>query len=353
MTDSALANMTESDIYFIAEIGVNHEGSIEKAKEMVWQAAKAGANAAKFQVYKAENLVIKEAKSYWDTSEESETSQLALFQKYDAFGPEEYNELFHYCNECGINFLATPFDVDCLSWLDPISKFYKVASADLTNFELLHALALLNKHIVMSVGASSADEIDVSLKFLFEHGCPSITILHCVLNYPCSIKNSYISHVKFLQERFENLHVKVGYSDHVPSAEAGDDQLIAALSYGCRVFERHFTFDKNLPGNDHYHALDQKGLKSVISRLNAILPCLQTHTENELLNSQRNAIREARRSVVLKHDKKAGNIIAQNDITCKRPATGLLASEFFKTIGRTLKNNVKADTPLQDDDFLK
>ncbi|MDB4208828.1 N-acetylneuraminate synthase family protein [Amylibacter sp.] len=345
-------NKDSTNMYFIAEIGVNHEGSILKAKDMILQAAKAGAHAAKFQVYKAEKLVVKDAKSYWDTSEESETSQLALFKKYDGFGKAEYTELFDYCSQLGIDFLATPFDVDCLEWLDPLTKFYKIASADLNNFELLHAVAQFKKHVIMSVGASTFDEVEKSIEFLFKNGCPSITILHCVLNYPCSINNSFLSHICSLQERFNNNSVDVGYSDHVPSSEASDDQLIAALVCGCRVFERHFTFDVNLPGNDHYHALDGNSLKSIISRMNIILPSLKNFSEQEVLEAQRSAILQARRSIVMKKDKKAGELISKDDIICKRPGNGIPASDFFEIIGKTLRVSLIVDTPLKYEDLL-
>ena len=343
----------DNEIYFIAEIGVNHEGSIEKAKHMVKQAANAGAQAAKFQIYKAEKLVTKDAKSYWDTSEESETSQLALFKKYDSFGQKEYYELFDYCNELGIDFLATPFDVDCLEWLDQISTFYKVASADLTNFELLNALAKRKKHIVLSVGASSINEIRTSLEFLFDNGCPSVTILHCVLNYPCSINTSFLYQIERLTANFKKENIFIGYSDHVPSKEVNDDQLIAALTLGCRVFERHFTYDLSLPGNDHYHALNYDGLTSVIQRLNQLLPALASYSEAHILKFQSDAIENARRSIVINKDLQAGAIIKQQDIICKRPGNGISASKFFEVIGRRVNKDLKSDTQLSFDDLEK
>jgi sialic acid synthase SpsE len=347
MCNMGALNSRNTNFYFIAEIGVNHEGSLERAKEMITNASLAGANAAKFQVYKAEKLVTKEAKSYWDTREETETSQQSLFKKYDTFGETEYRELARYCEEVGIDFLATPFDVDCLEWLDEISTFYKVASADLTNYQLLNALAKTNKHIVLSVGASSNNEISKAIDYLFESGCPSITLLHCVLNYPCSINNSFLSNILQLKNHFENGKVKIGYSDHVPSKEANDDQLIAALAMGCRVFERHFTYDISLPGNDHYHALDNDQLESVIRRLKILLPGLKDFTPEELLVSQQSAIKNARRSIVLKRDLKIDDVITEQDIMCKRPAVGIPASEFFNVLGKKVKKNLTCDTHLQ------
>lgn len=351
MGKMGISTVTDNNFYFIAEIGVNHEGSLERAKEMILNASLAGANAAKFQVYKAEKLVTEEAKSYWDTSEETETSQQALFKKYDTFGEPEYRELARYCQEVGIDFLATPFDVDCLEWLDEISTYYKVASADLTNYQLLNALAKTNKHIVLSVGASSNIEISKTIDFLFENGCPSITLLHCVLNYPCSIDSSFLSNIAQLKNHFENVKVKIGYSDHVPSKEANDDQLIAALAMGCRVFERHFTYDTSLPGNDHYHALDYDQLASVIRRLKILLPGLRDFTPEELLVSQKSAIKNARRSIVLKRDLKIGDVITEQDIICKRPAVGIPASEFFNVLGQKVRRNLNCDTHLRYEDL--
>lgn len=342
---------SQDDFYFIAEIGVNHEGSLDRAKEMILEVARAGAHAAKFQVYKAEKLVTSAAKSYWDTTEESETSQQALFKKYDWLDAEDYVHLAAFCKEVGVDFLATPFDVDCLDWLNDISKFYKVASADLTNFELLEALALLKKHIVMSVGASSISEIEKATAYLFENGCPGITLLHCVLNYPCKIETSFLSQITRLKQRFESEKIQIGYSDHVPSKEAGDDQLICALAMGCKVFERHFTYDISLPGNDHYHSLNEDGLTKVIQRLKKASFAISPKEEKYVLESQSEAIKSARRSVVLKNSLRAGEKIKRSDIMCKRPGIGIPASDFHDVIGRKIKRNLNADSHLKYTDL--
>jgi sialic acid synthase SpsE len=344
--------MGKDGFYFIAEIGVNHEGDLNKALIMVEQVAEAGAHAAKFQAYKAEKLVVASAKAYWDTEFEKETSQLALFQKYDKFGESDYIAIQKKCLECGVDFLATPFDLEAIEMLDPISNSFKIASADLTNNPLLQAVGKKNKHVILSCGASSYHEIKVALKTLKESGAPSIDLLHCVLNYPCKVSNSYLSHISNLKARFESEDVHVGYSDHIPSSEVGDDQLVVALTLGCRIFERHFTYDTSLKGNDHYHSLDKRHMASIIRRMKQILPAINSCIEEGVLKNQQDARRQARRSLVLVNSLKAGDKIKETDLICKRPGTGISPVDIKSIIGKSLLVDLAADSILKYEDLI-
>lgn len=342
-------NLGKSGFYFIAEIGVNHEGDLNRALEMVEQVARSGANAAKFQAYKAEKLVVSSAKAYWDTAFEKETSQLALFKKYDGFGAKEYRKIQEKCIECGVDFLATPFDLEAVQMLDGLMDLFKIASADLTNKPLLKAVGEKQKPVIISCGASSYGEIEIALKTLQEAGAPSIYLLHCVLNYPCEVDNSYLAHISNLKARFESDVVQVGYSDHIPSTEVDDDQLIVALTLGCRVFERHFTYDTSLEGNDHYHALDEKNMTKIIKRMKQILPTIHDCVEEEVLRNQMEARKQARRSLVLGRSLKKGDSLKETDLVCKRPGTGISPAAIETIIGRSLLVDLTEDTILTFD----
>ena len=165
--------------YVIAEIGVNHEGSMKQAKVLIEQAKMGGADAAKFQSYKAGTLASKHSPSYWDTSKEATRSQYELFQKYDGFGPQEYVELADHCQQVGIDFISTPFDNQAVEFLDPLVPFFKVASADLTNTPFLRKIGAKQKPVVLSTGAATLAETDEAVRILEQSGCPNVVLLHC------------------------------------------------------------------------------------------------------------------------------------------------------------------------------
>ena len=249
--------------YVIAEIGVNHEGSLATAKQLIELAHEGGAHAAKFQSYKANTLASKHSPAYWDTTKEATLSQHELFQKYDNFGAAEYIELADHAKKVGIDFVSTPFDDEAVDYLAPIVSFYKIASADITNTPLLRRVARIGKPIVLSTGASTLDEVDGAIETLGVAGATDIALLHCILNYPCENVNAHVRMIGGLQDRYPN-HI-IGYSDHtVPDAEMTAMSIAYAL--GAVVLEKHFTHDKSLPGNDHYHAMDVHDLSRFMKR---------------------------------------------------------------------------------------
>ncbi|MFM8778046.1 MAG: N-acetylneuraminate synthase family protein, partial [Acidimicrobiaceae bacterium] len=181
----------QSDLpYVIAEIGVNHEGSLETAKLLIESAKRGGADAAKFQTYKAGLIASKFSPSYWDTSQEPTTSQYELFTKYDAFGEAEYKELAAHCKKHEIEFVSTPFDLGAVDMLNPLVRYFKVASADITNPPLLKKVAVTGKPVILSSGASNIDEIDAALTILRSAGAKEICLMHCILNYPTRNENA-------------------------------------------------------------------------------------------------------------------------------------------------------------------
>ncbi len=333
--------------YVIAEIGVNHEGDIKQAKELIESAARGGANAAKFQTYKAESLASVNSPYYWDINKEKSKTQFELFKKYDRFNKEEYEELYNHCIKFDIDFLTTPFDINSLDFLDPLLKFYKIASADINNIPLLKAVASKNKPIVLSTGASNIDEIKFALKILDNNGVKEVSLLHCVLNYPTLNSNANLNMIKDLKKNFPtNI---IGYSDHtLPDPNMNTIKL--AYLYGAKIIEKHFTLNKKLPGNDHYHSMDEFDLLNFFKELDFINE-LSGLEKKESLEIERSARLNARRSIVLNKDKFKGEIISENDITVKRPGTGISPIYWDEIIGKKIKSHLKKDHILNREDI--
>lgn len=334
--------------YIIAEIGVNHEGSLDTALRLVSLARDGGADAAKFQTYKAERLASRHSPAYWDVTEEPTTSQYLLFKKHDAFGPREYDTLATYCREIGIDFLSTPFDDEAVDILDPLMSFFKVASADVTNLPLLRKVAAKCKPVVLSTGASTLAEVEVAVDALENAGCPSVALMHCVLNYPTDRQAAHLGMIEGLRRSFPS-HV-IGYSDHtVP------DKLMCVLTtaylLGAVILEKHFTHDKTLPGNDHYHAMDVDDLKRFTAQVRDIEILIGTEYDKRPLDSEAPARQHARRSVVVNRAVLAGHILGADDLTCKRPGTGISPLHWDEVLGKRVRHDLDADTVLSWSDL--
>jgi N-acetylneuraminate synthase len=325
--------------YVIAEIGVNHEGSLETAKQLIEMAKNGGADAAKFQTYKAETLASKHSPAYWDTTKEATRSQYELFRKYDAFGPDEYKELAKHCASVGIDFVSTPFDDAAVDLLVPLVPFFKVASADLTNTPLLRRVARIGKPVVLSVGASTLEEIDGALATLRAAGATSIALLHCILNYPTADENANLRMISSLAHRYPEC--VLGYSDHtVP--QSGLPSLLAAWLLGAVILEKHFTHDTSLPGNDHYHAMTAEHLQQFRCEIRRIEPLLGSNHKAPL-PSEDIARLNARRSIVVARNLPAGHLITEADITYKRPGNGVSPLHWDDVIGRMTTRTLEED----------
>ena len=336
--------------YLIAEIGVNYEGSIERAKEMIRQVARAGGHAAKFQTYKADTLAAKHTSpAYWDQSKEPTASQHELFQRFDAFGPAEYEELKRTCDEVGIDFLSTPFDLEAVDYLTPLMPITKVASADLTNIPLLRKIAKTKNPVLMSVGAGSHAEIERAVQELVSNGAPSVAIMHCVLNYPTPIENAALSQIKVLQDRFGS-ELVVGYSDHVkPEDDGALPALETAALFGARVIEKHFTDNKLGVGNDHYHAMDEQDLRAFTQKLSLYR---ELYGDGELhLETQTAAISNARRRVIATREMPAGHQVGDEDLIALRSNVGIEIFDYDQVVGKVLKNPVAKDQPITWEDL--
>jgi N-acetylneuraminate synthase len=339
---------SRSKPYVIAEIGVNHEGSLDQAKRLIDQASKGGADAAKFQSYKAGTLASKHSPSYWDTTKEPTRSQYALFQKYDSFGPDEYRALAEHCREKGIDFLSTPFDDEAIEFLDPLVPFFKIASADLTNIPFLRKIAAKGKPVVLSTGASTLGEVDIAVEALMLAGCADIALLHCILNYPTDNANAHLRMIEGLKRAYpRNI---IGYSDHTLPDDAMTS-LVAAHLLGAVIIEKHFTHDKTLPGNDHYHAMDQHDLARFVALAETVHVLLGPSDHKAPIATEAISRKNARRSIVLARDVAAGQQLTAADLTYKRPGTGVSPMHWDEVLNRRTAVSLKADDVLQWQDL--
>ena len=341
--------VTEDSLpYVIAEIGVNHEGSMETARRLIELAKEGGADAAKFQTYKADTLASKHSPAYWDLSKEPTTSQHKLFQKYDSFGPAEYRALAAHCEEVEIDFVSTPFDKSAVELLDPLMPFFKIASADLTNTPLLRQVAETGKPVVLSTGASTSDEVRVAVETLQEAGCKELSLLHCVLNYPTPDENAHLGMITGLRRDYPD--IVIGYSDHTVPDESMT-AVTAAYLLGARVIEKHFTHDKTLPGNDHYHAMDVHDLKRFVSNVRRAHVMIGSDEEKEPIDSEEISRMNARRSIVLDADVRAGETLTESMLTYKRPGTGVSPLHWDFVIGQRVVRDLERDHVLQWEDL--
>ena len=339
--------------YLIAEIGVNYYDIAAKeniklmdaAKLMVKEAKNAGADAVKFQTYKADTLAAKYSPSYWDTTEETTTSQHELFQKYDLFGEKEYKELAEYCKNIDVEFLSTPFDFESADYLYNLMPYYKISSSDLSNLPFIEYISKKNKPILLSVGASNKDEIDAAVDVIHKYNEYKLTLLHCVLEYPTPYEHANLLKIKQLKANYPDCII--GYSDHT-RPDSHKDVIKTAYLLGAQVIEKHFTLDKTLKGNDHYHAMDPQDLKNIKSGLEFV-KIISGQGELSCLESEQTARLNARRSIVTKVAIKKGQIITQEMLTFKRPGIGISPSKINDVIGKKAAVNLEEDTILTDD----
>lgn len=336
--------------YIIAEMGVNFYDTaremgilpLDAAKLYIDKAAEAGIDCAKFQSYKAGTIVSKNSPAYWDTEKEPTKTQYELFLKHDSFGEEEYRELCEYTHEKGMDFTSTPFDYASADYLEDMVDFYKISSSDLSNLPFIEYIGAKGKPVYISVGASYLSEVDEALRVLKKAGCKDIVVFHCVLSYPTKPEDANLRVIETLKKDFPD--VRIGFSDHVAPDET---MMTLATAYllGAEVIEKHFTLDKTLSGNDHYHAGDPEDFKKAILNFEWIDKVLGS-PEKTVLDCEMIPRREARRSLVLTRDMKAGETISEQDIMPKRPGTGISPIYSDIVIGRKVLQDLPEDTIL-------
>jgi len=323
--------------YIIAEVGVNHEGSMKTAKRLVDEAKEGGAHAVKFQSYKAETLASKHSPAYWDTTKEPTESQFELFKKHDSFWKDEMQELKDYCDIVGIEFMSTPFDVESAEFLNDMMDVFKISSSDITNKPFIEYICSFGKPIILSTGASDLEEVQDAVNWIKPFNVP-LALLHCVLNYPTPDENANLGMIVGLKEAFPNNII--GYSDHTLPKDMKVCEMATML--GSVIIEKHFTHDKSLPGNDHYHAMDKEDLKVFNKNIDAAFEILGCFKIDALADEEKSRM-NARRSLVASKDIPKGKLIEKSDLTFKRPAHGISPKYIDDVIGKEAKVDIMED----------
>jgi sialic acid synthase SpsE len=327
--------------FIIAEAGVNHEGSMDLAKRLIDEAKEGGAHAIKFQTYKAETIASKDSPYYWDITKEPTRSQFELFKKYDKFWKKEYEELKVHCDNAGIEFMSTPFDANSAHFLNDLMNVFKISSSDITNFPFIELQCSFGKPIILSTGASFLWEVHQAVELIESHG-NKLCLMHCVLNYPTPNANAHLGMIWDLKTQFPS-HVP-GYSDHTVPQEM--EVIKMAVLLGAAVIEKHFTHDKSMPGNDHYHAMDKEDLKLFWKKWK-ITQELLGGFKLTALPEEEPARKNARRSLVAAKEIPQGKTVDESDLTWKRPAHGISAKFFNDVVGKKALVKIEEDTVLK------
>lgn len=325
----------------IAEAGVNHNGSIEMAKKLVDVAASAGADFIKFQTFKAEKLVGKEVQKAEYQKEnvvDDDNSQYSMLKKLE-LSEAMHHELISYCKTAGIKFLSTAFDLDSIDFLDDLQiELFKIPSGEITNKPYLTHIASKCKPVILSTGMANMQEISDALNVLTSGGISkkNITVLHCSTEYPTPMKNVNLKAMLDIQNK---LDVTVGYSDHT----LGIEVPIAAVTLGASVIEKHITLDKNLPGPDHKASLEPDELKNMVSAIRNIELAMSGTGKkqpgvDELKNSD-----VARKSIVAARKIGKDEVFSIENITVKRPGTGMSPMRWDDIIGEKAKRSFNED----------
>jgi len=313
---------------------------METARQLIEDAAKGGADAIKFQTYRADTIASRHSPAYWDIDQEPTTSQYEMFQRYDKFWKPEFEELKTFCDDVGIEFLSTPFDCASAEFLNDLMNVFKISSSDITNKPFIEYICDFGKPVILSTGASNISEIDSALSWIDGKGVPA-ALLHCVLNYPTQDKNANLRMISGLKKLYPKRII--GYSDHTLPADMRS--LEVAWLLGAQILEKHFTCDKTLPGNDHYHAMDKEDL--IFFRRNLVqLETLLGEEEKCALDCEALARQHARRSLVAAQAIPAGSQIIPEMLTWKRPAHGISPAEIDCVLGRTAASDIRKDDVL-------
>ncbi len=329
-----------SRVLIIAEAGVNHNGDIKIAKSLIDEAKKCGADIVKFQTFNPKKLASKQAKmaEYQKENLGREESQEAMLEKL-TLKQDEYIELSRYCAEVGIRFLSAPFEIESIHFLDTLQDVWKIPSGEITNYPYLLEIAKTGKDIILSTGMSTLEEVDNAVEVLKSNGAGNITLLHCTTNYPTPMIDVNLRAMLTLKE---HCGLTVGYSDHTKGIEVP----LAAVALGAKIIEKHFTLDRNMEGPDHKASLEPDELKAMVEGIRKVEEALGTGvkspSESEIAN-----IPIVRKSIIANRKIKAGEILTDENLTTKRPGTGINPMKWNEVIG------TKAIRDFEEDELIE
>jgi len=329
-------------VYIIAEAGCNHDGKLEQGFRLIEEAAKNGADAIKFQTFKAGKLVTKNAEQWWLTEEQRQgKKQIDLYKTQDTFGFDEYKALSDHCNRFGITFLSTPFDEESADLLEKLNvPVYKIASTELTNLPFLEYIAKKQKPIILSAGASFLEEIAESVETIRSTGNKQISLLHCIVEYPTPMDHANLNFIKTLKKEFPDY--VIGFSDHTLGYVAD----IVATAFGAKIIEKHFTIDKTIRGApDHITSVDPKELSDLVKEVRAAELSLGSYNR-EILEYEISARKFGRRKLVANTYIPKDAIIEEYMITSKRNDKGLYPRFMKEVLGKKAKVDLNEDDPI-------
>ena len=329
-----------SKVFIIAEAGVNHNGSTELAKKLIDVAVEAGADAVKFQTFKAEKLVSKNAKKATYQKEnmnDSDDNQLNMLKKLE-LDIDTHNELIEYCNKKNIMFLSTPFDHDSIDMLNDLNlPIFKIPSGEITNLPYLRHIGSLKKEVILSTGMADMKEVEDALEVLVKSGTPkeNITLLHANTMYPTPMEDVNLKAMVTIGNTFD---VAFGYSDHTLGIEVD----IAAVAMGASVIEKHFTLDKTMEGPDHKASLEPDELKAMVQAIRNIEKAMGDGIKKPSKSETPN-IKVARKSIVANRDIKKGDVLTEDNLAIKRPGNGISPMRWDEIVGSVASQDYSRD----------
>lgn len=322
--------------YIIAEAGVNYLGKLDLAKAFIEEAAKAGADAIKFQTHLQEAEMARSAMAdlgYGDLYERMADFELTV---------DEHRDLQHYCNEYDITFLSTPFSVEGVELLDTIDvPAIKIGSGEFTDTHLVKTAADTERPLIISTGMSTLEEVEKQVPFIKEHA-EAFALLYCVSAYPTDPMDFSLGLIERMNEAFD---VPVGFSDHSTGIRAA----VTAIGHGAAVIEKHFTIDRRLPGGDQEVSIEPEELDELTDY--ADIAVASAGSERSVLDAERDIKRWAFHSVVATESLSAGDRLTESNTTTKRPGTGIPAKDYYDVLGRTVATRMDADTVIRHDDL--
>lgn len=330
-------------VFIIAEAGVNHNGQLDLAFHLIDAAIAAGADAVKFQTFKAETLVSRQAPKagYQLLTTDKNQSQYDML-KHLELSPKDHQKLFTYCQQKKIYFLSSPFDLSAIDFLNHLGlDIFKIPSGEITHLPYLEKIGQLNKQVFLSTGMATLDEVKTAVHILMSAGTPreKITVLHCNTQYPTPYQDV---NLKALITMKNSLQVATGYSDHTPGIEIP----IAAVALGAEVIEKHFTLDRNMTGPDHQASIEPTEFKQMVQAIRHIETALGTGLKIPSPSEKQN-IPIVRKSIVAAIDIKKDEQFSTSNIIAKRPALGLSPMEWYRVIGQKAPRDFKKDEPIE------
>ena len=331
--------MSKNKTIIIAEVGVNHNGNIKIAKKLVDVAKISGADYVKFQTFKTENLVCKNAKTvkYQTQYVKRKQTQFNLLKKLE-FSQTNHKKIIQYCKRKNISYISSPFDLESLNLLYRLKVFHiKIASGEINNYILLKNVAKRASKIFISSGMSTLSEVSEAIKILVKNGAKKkyITVLHCHTDYPTKLNDVNLYAMKNMKKKF---NIDVGYSDHT----LGNETAIAAVALGAKVIEKHVTLNKNMRGPDHRASMEPKDFYNYVKLIRNTEVLLGSYLKKPTESELRNKIL-VRKSIVAKKDIKKGEIFSEFNTTCKRPEGGISPIYWNRVIGKKSKREFKVD----------